>query len=247
MRSALLLGSLVALSSLVGCAANGMDEEDAAADAAPSGKSDGIGFATGPYQTLEIDYLADEPLLAWFHDNGDVDFTRFISEDQETESFQGTYKLYRYGGKDRIRLADADGNVLLRSDRTTNAAGKLEFGGETWYQARKSPDDLVDCLAIHVVTYESLEESLTEWEYPDAQVTKVGTSYELRLGASSFDAAESTIEVTNGPSELVATSTTPEGYQFGLRVPAAAPRRGEIFFRDAGATETTTVANIVCR
>ena len=220
------LGTLIAISSLVGCAANGMDEEDAAANAAPSGKSDGASIPSGPYTTSEIDYVADEPVLAWFHDDGKVDFTWFVDDSNTTEYAQGTYKLYKYGGHDRIRITDADGNVLVRSDRTATPNGGFDFGGESWFQGKRNAEDLVDCLAIHVRTYESLEESLTEWEYPDVSVRKDGTSYSLELGASSYDAADSTISVTDGATELVATSTSPDGYVSDPRLRGhTAPRR----------------------
>jgi hypothetical protein len=244
MRIPLPLVALLATSSLVGCAANGNEEEDAAADVAPSGKSDGVSFATGPLQVVDIDYVGDEPLLAWFHDNGDVDFTRFTDADNnEVEYVQATYKLYRYAGKDRIRLTDADGNVLLRSDRAY-ADGRAEFAGESWYQPRKLDNEVVDCLAMKVADYTQLEESLTEWEYPNVSLDKTGTTYTLDLGGSSFDEDDATLEVTDSAGTLEATATVESDFVYGLRVSAG---RGTVFIRDSSTSAPTEVATVVCR
>lgn len=238
----------LALSSLVACATEAQDdEEDAIADAAPSGKSDASGFPTGPYVARESEFLPGAAISAYFHETGQVDLTRVLSEDFDNEYVTGTFKIYKYAGKDRVRITSDDGTVVLRSDWAVGDDGDMEFADKAWYQPRRLPEEIIDCLTMNVVDNGVFEESLSTWEYPNVSLQKEGTEYSLHIGGSSFDATEAKITLTDKPTEQVATAILEDDYGYGIRVPKASPRRGEVFFLETAAGTPQMVANIVCR
>ena len=241
MRFATTTLSLLVVTSLVACA-DSTDEEDAIADAAPSGKADAPEFPLGQFTTVDIDHEAKEPLIAVFHEDGQLDYTRF-EDDYETKYFKGTFKLYEYRGRDRIRLTDKSGNVLLRSDWTVDNC--LELGGETFCQSTPPETNVANCIAMQVVDTGLFEEGFTEYEYPDVEIAKDGTSYEITLGSGSLDSSDGPITVTNGARELVANATLGDA-KLTLEVANEAPRRGQIRYDDAE-SDPHLMAHIVCR
>jgi hypothetical protein len=240
--------TLFLATSLVACVGGGDDDaaEDAAADAAPSGKADAFGFSVGPYSTFEIEQVDREAVMAVFHEDGQMDFTRIAGE-YDTEYLTGTYKLYRYAGRDRIRLTDDDGRVILRSDWAREADGGLMFADKSWYQPRMLPDDVLDCVTMHVRDSGVFEEGLSVYEYPGVSVTREGTGLALHLGASYFDASEAEVTLSTEGAESVATATTSDDFVYGLRVANTAPRRGEVFYQETKSSPRQVVADVVCR
>jgi hypothetical protein len=238
-----LVSSLFALSALVACTDEGFDDEDAIADAAPTGKADNAAFS-GPYTTTDIDHEDREPLIAIFHEDGQLDYVRFDDE-YDSKYFQGTYKLYKYQGRDRIRLLDKDGRVLLRSDWSANDYS-LEFGGETWTQSDPPTTNVVNCITVDVSDSNVFEEGLSVYEYPDVAVEREGTKYALSLGAASIDSTEAEIEVTDSATKLEVMAEMADNERLEIVVPKAAPRRGVINFMDETDGEHE-LASIVCR
>ncbi len=250
MRLPTLVCTLAAVLPLVACASSDPTaEEDAAADAAPSGKSDASGFAPGWYRTFEVEYADNEPLTAIFHENGAVDMAIFLGEENyDTEYVMGTYKVYTYAGRDRLRITREDGSVVLRTDWSRLDDGKLSFSGKEWYQPRQLPEEEIDCLTMFVSDPTVLEEGLSVYEYPEVSLDKEVAGYALDLGAASFDATESTLKIADKPTEVVVTATLNDGgYGYGIRVSKTEPRRGEVFSFEDAAGPQQTFANIICR
>jgi hypothetical protein len=238
--------SLFAMTSIVGCATDDTAEEDAAADAAPNGKADAAGFRLGLFTVDEPDVEAKVPIAVAFHENGQLDFTRFTSDDYKTEYSQGTFKVYTYRGQNRIRLTASDGSVLLRSGWSIDADGALEFGDQSWVQATRSPTDVASCITMQVQDENAFEESLSVYEYPDVSLETVGSSYTMHIGDSSLDATEATFMVWKTVPSLVASAVL-ASYTVTMRVSNVAPRRGELLYQAHGDAAPHTVANIVCR
>lgn len=238
--------SLFAMTSMVGCTTDNTAEEDAAADAAPDGKADAAGFRLGLFTADEPDGVANEPIAVAFHENGQLDFTRFTNDEYKTEYSQGTFKVYTYAGHNRIRLTATDGAVLLRSDWSIDANGALELGDKSWVQTTRSATDLASCITMQVQDENAFEESLSVYEYPDVSLETAGSSYAMHVGDSSFDATDATFTVSKAGAELVASAAL-ASYTVTMRVSNAAPRRGELLYKADGDAGPHIVANIVCR
>jgi hypothetical protein len=255
-RSFVVVFHAAAILSLSACTdATSEEEAEAEAEAAADGKTDQLAFPLGHY--LPVDDYYDEgnerlPLIAAFHakdagvpatDHGHFDLVRYDGDYGSTYA-SGTFKVYKWQGRDRIRFTTYAGRVIWRTDwgREDN---KLVLDGHGMYQPNRLEEELVDCLAVDVLDNNVFEESLSTWEYPSVSVSKDGDDLELSIGSSSFtpDEAEITLEQTAG--ELVARAQASEG-AYSLHVSAKSPRRGEIRFQETDG-EQTTIAKVVCR
>jgi hypothetical protein len=241
--------ALLAVASLTGCAAEDNTADEDAAAASSDGKTDGSTFALGPY--INWSYDEGAPLLAFFHapdvgevpdgETGLIDFTDW--KDDEARYVSGSYKVYKYRGRDRLRITSDAGKVILRSD-WSYADGTLSFGGAEMNGTRMLPEELVDCLGVNILDY-YFEEGFTEYEYPTVSVDKEGTQYSVHVGSWSMDESESTITIKDTTDSFEATAAL-DGYKIIVRVPAQAPRRGQVLVQEDGEAESV-VANIVCR
>jgi hypothetical protein len=252
MRASIALSTaLLSLASLVGCAADtdSAAEEDAAA-ASSDGKMDGSSFALGPY----INWSPEDgkPQLAYFHapsaadpagESGMVDYVSFDEEAYEAPYALGSFKVYQWRGRDRIRVTDADGKVLLRTD-WSYADGALTIDGAELTQPRKLPEEMVDCLGVDIKEY-WFEEGFTQWEYPDLSVDKEATGYSMNIGSWRLDSTEATITVKDTTSAFEASAAL-DGYTVSLKVDNKVPRRGQVVVKE-GTDPETLVANVVCR
>ncbi len=238
-----MVAPLFAVTALVACTDEGFEDEDAIADAAPTGKADNAAFS-GPYTTLDIDHEDNEPLIAIFHEDGQLDYVR-IDGDYDSEYFQGTFQLYKYQGRDRIRLKDENGRILLRSDWTADETS-LEFGGETWTQSDPPTENAANCIAVDIIDSNIFEEGLSTYEYPDVSVEPEGTTWNLSIGAASIDSTEAEITVSDGATKLQVNADMGDGEKMEIVVPKAAPRRGVINYTDESDGERE-LATIVCR
>lgn len=235
--------SFLVISPFAACTDESESGEDAAADAAPlGGKSDGSGLRTGRY--LSFGSAPGEPLFAAFHEDGQFDVT-MVAEDDATEYHQGTYKTYRYGGSDRVRLTDTDGSVLLRADWLYKGADLLQVADVTFYREEAFADNLVDCLAMSIHD-RSLGADFNEHNGPSVMVTKVGSTYELVLGSKLFEAPNTKFEVKNSATEVAVVTTTDTGAQFTVSHSKSTPRRGEVMYRKDSSSQPTLMASIVC-
>lgn len=252
MRKSTCLATAVAtlLAVSAGCATEGdaFGDEDAAA-ASVDGKSDGSTFALGPY--MNGSYDEGTPLLAHFHapggqpdgETGLVDYVDYAAD--EARYVAGSFKVYKYRGRDRLRITDDEGRVVLRTD-WSYADNRLTLGEAELYQPRQLPEELVSCLAVDVLDYGWFEESLTEWEYPNVSVDREGTAMSFSIGGSSYteeDGATFSLARSLDVFEAVAAL---DGYKVTVRVPNAGPRRGQILVQEDGG-EPRAIATIVCR
>ncbi len=251
MRASTVVCYALAASSLLACAAPGGDEseEDAVAETFAGGKGDELGFQLGPF-TREPSSDAKEPLIAVFHASGRTGgesghFDLVTYEEYEPTYDSGTYKLYQYRGRDRIRFTNGDGHVVLRSD-WSYADGTLTLGeGNEMSPPKRLAVAVVDCVVVDVLDSNAFEEGLSPHEYPSVSVDRDGANFSLEIGNSSFDSSEATIAVTAGATAFEAVATLAGGDKIIIRVPNQAPRRGEIL-QVIGGNEDS-VATIVCR
>ncbi len=239
-----LLGTVL----IAGCASGGSEdtsEEDAIADASAPGKGDS-GFPIGFYQAFDIDHEDDEGLHAIFHEDGSMDYTKFINDGSETEYSPGTFRVYKYRGRDRLRLVDQTGKVVFRGDWATDEDGDLTFGGETWLESTPDASNVANCVAMHVRDTSMFEEGFTEYEYPDLSIVKVGTKYKVEMGAGSIDSSDGTVDVTINSREILVAADLGE-QRLEIEIPKRAPRRGIVTYSEEATGPLHVMADIVCR
>lgn len=237
------------LLALVGCVSSSSDdfaEEDAAADAASSGKADdGSGFELGLFSSHPDRVTAGTPVLAAFHQDGQLDLAVAVDE-AEDAYLRGTFKVYRYGGRDRIRLMDEQGEVLLRSDWSVEE-GRLVFGDETWYHHEKASADTVECLAMEIFDSSLFADRFSVRTYPEVQIGRSSISgrHVGNIGWDALVGSEITVEDT--AAELTATIVLRTGHVLELRVPNRQPRRGQLSLRTNAQSAASPLASVVCR
>jgi hypothetical protein len=248
-RAVFLACNLLAVTTLVGCAMDGdadSSEEDAIADAAAPGKADSS-FPLGFYSSFDIDYEDNEPLHAVFHEDGQMDFSVLLGDSYETRYSPGTFKVYKWQGRDRLRLTDQSGKVVFRGDWGTDEDGDLQFGGETWLQSTPDATNVANCIAMTVVDTSIFEEGFTPYEYPDFQIEKDGAGHVLSMGAGSLEASDGyQITVTEDAREILAVAVAGDE-RIEVEIPKQAPKRGIITFSEEATAPQHHMADIVCR
>lgn len=240
----------VACLTLIACTTT-ESEEDADA-AAGDGKADALGFRFGPFTALDPSDGTDKmPLVVMFHkpdgsedgDHGQFDLTRL--RDTDAELYQtGTFKLYTWGGRKRIRFSTYDGDVILRADWRYDH-GTFVLDGTEMTGSRKLANELVSCLAVQVLDSNVFEEGLTVYEYPNVSVDMDGANLLVNLGSSFIDHTEAMISLASTAQQFEARVETSHS-TYTVRVPTKTPRRGEVLVKPSGEREAT-VAKIVCQ
>jgi hypothetical protein len=239
---------LAALLATTACAAVDSSEEDAAA--VVDGKADGAslqGIFHGDAPGIQVLALHGPDRKAPAGTTGYFDMSRTTDEGgYEAEHLQGTYKLYRYHGHDRIRLNDAEGNELLRED-WSYANNQLTLGEAALDRRHALPEELVDCVALNVADPTILTESFSVFEYPSvsAEGAPTGDATSLSIGGSVFDAAQATLTTKRTSTALTVTAATTSDETFTLRVPNAAPRRGTLTYQPKG-EPAIVLADVIC-
>ncbi len=229
--SRLLATSLYAATLILSaCGASGDDEADAEAN---GGKSDAEGFQFGVFDNVkEFDQEDVEglPLVAAFHadkgaidagENGTFDLVRYTG-DYESNYTTGTFKLYTYGGKKKIRLSDEKGTVLERLDWSMKGAD-LVLGGEAMSPLSKLDGQLISCLSL-----DADYADFSDWEYPEVSVSKdEAGKLEMKIGSMNFDESEGKITLTEANGRFKAVYTA-EKQKHTIDVPLDGRRKGDV-------------------
>jgi hypothetical protein len=236
----------LALVSSAACGAVEQEEDVAAA----SGKADGAsvqGIFHSDAPGIQVIALHGADRTAPAGTTGYFDMSRTTDEDgYESEHLQGTYKLYRYAGKERIRLNDADGNELLR-ENWSYKNNELTVGETSLNRNFALAEEMVSCVALNVTDPTILQESLSVFEYPNVGVDGPagGDATVLSIGGSSFDASEMALTTKRTATELTVAAAWTEDETLTLRVPNAAPRRGTVTYQRKGEA-AVVLADVIC-
>ncbi len=236
-----------ALITSTACTAVEQDDEDAAA--AIDGKADGAsiqGIFHSDAPGVQVIALHGPGRTAPTGATGYFDMSRTTDADgYESEHVQGTYKLYRFNGKNRIRFNDADGNEVFR-DNWSYKNNQFVVGETTLGRRFALAEDMVDCVALNVADPSVLDESFSVFEYPSvsAEGPANGNATSLSIGGSGYDAADSTLTTKRTATDLTVTAAN-DSETFTLRVSNAAPRRGTLTYQEKG-QEAFVLANVIC-
>lgn len=237
----------LALISSAACTAVEQDEDDVAA---ASGKADGAsvqGIFHSDAPGIQVIALHGADRSAPAGTTGYFDMSRTTDEEgYVSEHLQGTYKLYRYGGKERIRLNDADGNELLR-DNWSYKNNELTVGDISLRRNSPLAEEMVSCVALNVTDPTILQESLSVFEYPNVSVDGAagGDATVLSIGGSSFDASELALTTKRTATDLTVSAAWTEEETLTLHVPNAAPRRGTVIYQRKGEA-AVVLADVIC-
>jgi hypothetical protein len=251
------VASLIALGAAACATAIEDDEdEDEDAESAGTGKADADGLPFGAYVTVNDEHAHGDPVLAVLHppdgselpgETGQFDLVRYRGAAGETSYERGTFRQYRYAGRDRIRFSTSDGQVIARMDWAYQD-GVLALGGGELVRPHVFADEIADCLAVEVLDTTALGDSLSPIFDPKVAVDQVADDdYALYVGALTFASSDAVIEVADHAAGIEARATYfDEDDTLIVRVPAAHPRRGELLsVRGDGAT--AVIARLVCR
>ncbi|MBP9086542.1 MAG: hypothetical protein KBG15_10525 [Kofleriaceae bacterium] len=237
---------IVALITSAACGAVEQEEDVAAARGKADGASvQGIFHSDGPGIQVIALHGADSSAPAG--STGFFDMSRTVDEDgYVAEHLQGTYKLYRFGGKDRIRLNDADGNELLR-ENWSYKDNQLALGDISLWRNSPLAEEMVSCVALNVTDPTILQESLSVFEYPNVSVDGVagGDANVLSIGSSGFDASEMALTTTRTATDLIVSAAWTEEETLTLSVPNAVPRRGTVTYQRKGEA-AVVLADVIC-
>jgi hypothetical protein len=193
-------------------------------------------------------FTENMPLSAAFHrpdgsepvgDNGQFDLAYLSSRDGSTKYATGTFKLYKWNGRNRMRLSTYDGTEVMRVDWSIED-GSLVLADNTLTQWEAQPEDIADCLAFEV---NSPDDSLSVASWPLVTVSTLGDSddtYEIRIGSAIYDSDVATITVTSTEHQFEARAKTDSRTTI-IRARTKAPRRGQVL------RGTSPIASIVCR
>ena len=242
--------SLVIAALLTSTACGAVDQEQEEDVAAASGKADGAsiqGIFLSDAPGIQVIALHGADRSAPTGTTGFFDLSRTTDEDgYVSEHLQGTYKLYRYAGKERIRLNDADGNELLREDWSYKNK-TLSIGETDLNRDFGLAEEMVSCVALNVSDLTILEESFTVFEYPHVSVDGAagGDATVLSIGGSSFDASEMALTTKRTATELTVSAARSEDETLTLRVPNAVPRRGTVTYQRKGEA-AVVLADVIC-
>jgi hypothetical protein len=227
-------------------------------DVTSGGKADQSGFPLGLYVTMNDVFADGEPVVAAFHprtgnersgETGQFDLVRRAGSGQPVYQ-QGTFKHYRYGGRDRIRFSSHEGVELTRTDWTYQ--GALSFDGSWLTNPPPLGDELVDCVAVQVLDSSLFEDALRVPQYALVSVRELTRDeYAIDLGSITIESSDAAISVRNTTTDFEARTTyrdtwAEQDIDVIVRVPAQRPRRGEILAALAGETPAP-IARIVCR
>ncbi len=239
---------IAALLTSTACGAVDQDQEEDVA--AASGKADGAsvqGIFHSDAPGIQVIALHGADRAAPAGSTGFFDMSRTTDEGgYVAEHLQGTYKLYTYRGKARIRLNDADGNELLR-ENWAYKNNQLSLGDTSLSRNFSLDEEMVSCVALNVTDPTILQESLSVFEYPHIGVdgTANGDATLLSIGGSSFEPGDSALTTKRTATDLIVSAAWTEDETLTLKVPNAVPRRGTLTYQRKGEA-AVVLADVIC-
>jgi hypothetical protein len=252
-----LLGCHILLAATSACVQHDGDEDIDEATIA-DGKADESGFPMGLYVTMNDEFTDGEPVVAAFHprtgseragETGQFDLVRRTADGQTTYQ-HGTFKHYRYAGRNRIRFSSLEGQELARTDWTYQ--GALSFDGSWLTNPPPLGEELVDCVVVTVLDSTVFEDALRVPQYPLVSVREVAhDEHAMDIGSLTIESAYAAFTVRNTAAGFEARTNyydrwAEQDINVIVRVPAQRPRRGEVLAAPAGAPPAP-IARIVCR